>query len=247
MKYLLIACKVFYREVCYCVSQSPHEVDIHFLPQGIHNYGKKGMREGIAKTLSGIDEARYDAILLAYGLCNNGLAELKANKIPMVIARAHDCLTLFMGNKETYQRYFLTHPGTYYLTSGWIERSDDQHEVKQLGLETRDPTGGGLSDLIEKYGEEKAKYLWEKMFGNTHYSRIAFIEMGIEPNDKFENQAREEAIQKHWEFEKLRGDIRLIRSLVNGDWNEDEFLIIPPGYKIMPSIASTEIIKAVKA
>ncbi len=33
----LIACEVFYREVCACVAASPHRVDIEFTPKGAHD------------------------------------------------------------------------------------------------------------------------------------------------------------------------------------------------------------------
>jgi len=34
--------------------------------------------------------------------------------------------------------------------------------------------------------------------------------------------------------ERLKGDIGLLRRLVDGDWNPDEFLVAQPGEKIVP-------------
>ncbi|MCP4751800.1 MAG: DUF1638 domain-containing protein, partial [Proteobacteria bacterium] len=218
---------MFYREICFVVAQSPHEVDIRFLPQGLHNYGRQGMQEGIGRALAEIDQDRYDAILLGYGLCNNGVTELEACKIPLVVPRAHDCLAVFMGSREKYNEYFSNNPGTFYLTSGWIERIDDSREVEQLSLQTADPMmGWNFEQLVEKYGEKNARYIQEKLSASPHYRQVTYIEMGIEPDDQFEKHARSEADKKSWKFDKLKGDLRLFRQLVDGQWDEADFLVV---------------------
>lgn len=244
MRLHLIACKVFYRELCYCVAQSPHTVDIHFLPQGLHNYGGKGMQEAFGRVLAEISEEGFDAVLLGYGLCNNGVTGLRAGSIPLVIPRAHDCITLFLGSKEKYLDYFQSHTGCYYLTSGWMERTNDHDEIKKLSLQAKDPTGGSFEDLVEKYGEKNARMIYETLHSTRHYRQMTYIEMGIEPDEQFENQARAEAVRKNWEFQKIAGDLRLFQMLVNGDWNENDFLVVPPGQKIVSTLDSDLILAA---
>ena len=39
MRLKLIACKIFYRELCAVVARSIHQVDIEFLPKGLHDIG----------------------------------------------------------------------------------------------------------------------------------------------------------------------------------------------------------------
>jgi len=244
MRFYLIGCKVFFREICYSVAQSPHTVDIHFLPQGLHNYGRKGMQEAIGLALADVEEKHFDAILLGYGLCNNGVTELRAGSIPLVVPRAHDCITLFMGSKEKYLDHFQNNTGTYYLSSGWLERTHDKADIKKLGLQTKDPMGGSYEELVVKYGEKNARMIIETLGSTTHYKQISYLEMGIEPDDQFENLARADAKKHNWKFEKLPGDMKLFHELVRGDWNEEDFLIVPPGQKIVASFDSDRIIKA---
>ena len=67
-------------------------------------------------------------------------------------------------------------------------------------------------ELVAKYGEDNAKFLYEQLCNMTrNYSGMTFIEMGIEPDDRFERQAREQAAERGWKFEKLAGDMTLIQ------------------------------------
>ena len=45
------------------------------------------------------------------------------------------------------------------------------------------------------------------------------------------NQPRE-AKKKGWELNEIDDDLRLLRMMVDGTWNEEEFLILKPGERI---------------
>ena len=57
---------------------------------------------------------------------------------------------------------------------------------------------------------------------------------GVECDGRFEQEARAEAAEKHWRFEKVVGSLDIFMRLVNGKWDED-FLIVPPGARVAPS------------
>ena len=82
------------------------------LPKGLHDLGSDRMRSRVQEAIDGVKASDYDAILMGYGLCNNGLAGIVARHIPIVLPRAHDCITLFMGSRERYITYFNDHPGS---------------------------------------------------------------------------------------------------------------------------------------
>ena len=236
MRLKLIACEIFYREFCAAVARSINQIDVEFLPKGLHDIGQAGMSARIGETLAAVDPSQYEAVLFGYGLCSNGLVGLAADRIPLVVPRAHDCITLFLGGKERYLEYFHAHPGVYFKTSGWIERGEGLTQYAQDSIQHQSGMVQTYEELAAKYGEDNAKFLYEQLCDMTrNYSGLTFIEMGIEPDDRFERQAREEAEERGWRFDKLAGDMTLIRQLVDGPWDAERFLVVPPGGRVAAS------------
>jgi len=244
MRLKLIACEIMYRELCAAVARSVNLVDIEFLPKGLHDIGQAGMSSRLAEVLTSVDETKYEAVLLGYGLCSNGLVGLAARSIPLVVPRAHDCITLFLGSKERYLDYFQGHPGVYFKTSGWIERGVGLHQGEQESTQSQSALPQSYEDLVARYGEDNAKFLYEELCNMRHYAGLTYIEMGVEPDDRFQRQSEAEAESRGWQYEKLSGDMGLLQGLLDGRWDVDRYLVVPPGKRIAPSF-DQQVIKAV--
>ena len=241
MRLKLISCEVLYREMCFAIARSRHQVDVEFLPKGLHDLGSEPMRRKLQECVDRVDARQFEAVLMGYALCGNGLVGLCARTLPIVIPRAHDCIALLMGSRHKYQAYFDANPGVYFRSTGWLERGGDLDQV------FRDRTGVGhsLEELIAHYGEDNGRYLYEQLttYKRT-YKQLTFIETGLEPDGSFEQRAREEAVRKGWKFEKVSGSLALFEQLVSGNWTDDDFLIVRPGWRVAPryneSILSAE-------
>jgi len=224
----MIACEVLARECHVVVSRARRTVDLELLQQGLHDLGPEGMRQRLQES---IDDSRgYDEILLGYGLCSNGIIGLVARETTLVVPRVHDCISLFLGSAKRYQGEFDREPGTYYFTSGWLERDLDMEHPPGSTVNERLGIGKSYSEYAEQYGPENAQYLVETLGkGLSDYTRVAFITMGLGPEEAFEKLAREKADREDLRFERIVGDIEMLQRLANGDYSRDEFLVVAPG------------------
>ena len=237
MRLIIIACEIMYREISYCVAKSKNIVDVRFLQKGLHDIGQEDMSETLQAEINQIPKNKYEAILLGYALCSNGIKDLTTKDIMLVVPRAHDCITLLLGSKEKYSNYMAQHPGTYFRSTGWLERNMPEigEDGKPKSIMTQLGFDRTFEEYVEKYGEDNARYIMETLNScQRNYDTIAYIDMGIGNFDGHEQKAKEEAQEKGWNFIKLQGDIGLLQRSVDSEWNPDEFLVVQPGQRIKP-------------
>jgi hypothetical protein len=233
-RYRAVVCEVLYREACLCAAQSANMIDLDFVSQGLHDIDAPEMARRIQDRIDAAAADRYAAVLLGFALCNNGIVGVRARDIPVVIARAHDCITLFLGSKERYREQSGRAPGTYYRTTGWVERDSTPEDLgcatkmHKLGLDR------AYDDYVREYGEENARYIWQTIQGGlVHYDTLAYIEMGLGGRRSYEDATRREAAERGWRFALIPGDLSLLRRLFAGEWEEKDFLVVPPGRGIV--------------
>ena len=245
MRYKLIACKSMSRELSYLASQSPNIIDITWMRQGYHD-----VPDVLNKTLQAEVDAvenrsdphtnalawhepnprtgtqdDFDAILIGYGLCSNGVVGLHSDKYTLVIPRGHDCITLFLGSKERYAKYFKEMPGCFWYTASWIENcSMPCKEVHEKEWDYYRDQG---------YDEEDLEFMMESMQGWTKsYHNAAYIQMPYYENPEHQKFTKEAADYFGWEYTHLDGDPSLMERLINGPWDEKDFLVVPPGHQV---------------
>lgn len=244
MKIKLIACEVFTRELSIAAAKSKHIIDTVFLPFGLHQTPNE-LRNRIQAEIDASEGGVYDFIILGYCLCSRGTADLIARSIPVVIPRAHDCITLFLGSRTRYEKEFGAHPGTYYYSPGWIERSDGDVEQGYIGERKSRETEERYNEYVKKYGEDNAKYLIEQeSLWLANYTRAAFINTNIGTIDSYQGFVQRVASSHSWEYQEITGDMTFIERLVNGEWPEGDFLVLKPGQQVIETY-DTRIIDAV--
>jgi hypothetical protein len=245
---LALTCEVLARSVYLCASRSPHIVDVRLNRRGLHD-DPPNLRSILQAQVDEI-AAPYDAVVLAYGLCGGATAGLRAGAIPLVVPRAHDCITLFLGSRDRYSAEFLGHPGTYWYVQDYLERTDDGSAFGGVGAVSDAASRATHEEYVEKYGEENAAYLMEALGAwRSHYDRAAYVDMGVahpEAAGLAESRARGDAESRGWQFEKLAGELILIRKLIDGDWTEEDMLIVAPGEQLAMSY-DERVIRAERA
>ena len=238
----IIACRILTRDLSYLAAQSDNQIDITWVGRGLHNTPEKlcqRLIDAIDDLYKQMDEKeleyRPDYIVMGYGLCSNAVTGIRCRDIPIVIPRTDDCIALFMGSQERYLKEFSEAKGAYWLNSGWIEQSarifnsDDIKRRRWL-------------EYAEKFGEDNADYLievessWEK-----NYATLGYIHSGIHDSPANLERARQEAEAKGWALREVDGDLRLLKMMVEGTWNDREFLILKPGEYAVPDYTGLKL------
>lgn len=234
-------CSVLTREISYAIARSRNIVEPHSLPSGLHNLGAEKMSATLQEAIDRLDDGQADATVLGFGLCNNGLAGLRPHHKPLVVARAHDCITLLLGSKERYKEVFEAEPGTYYFSPGWLESPPEHHLGQadqlrsQLGLQ-----GPSYEALVDKYGEDNARYLMDTLkMGTDQYTRYAWIASALGAFPEYVGLVREQAQKDGKRFEVLQGGLSLLQRALDGDWNSEDFVVCQPGQRLVARPATS--------
>ena len=241
-RYKLIACKVLQREIAACLVRTENFIDLSFIRQELHE-GPKKLNEVLQEEIDRIESGKdyhtgeynnplrmktLDAILIGYGLCSNAVLGLKAKSLPLVIPRAHDCTTLLMGSKEAYREYFDSVKGTSFITRGWADNGKN-FEEKDLDLIR--------AMYMEKYEDEETVDMLMELEEETMagYSVLTGIFWPELPDPHLEEHGRKVAEEHGWEYRHYDGNSSLVQAMLDGNWDEEAFLVVQPGQTVKAS------------
>jgi Protein of unknown function (DUF1638) len=229
----LISCRVFEREIEVLSPTAKADLRIHYLDMGLHEKPGEQLRAALQQAVDAVRVAEKDAVAIGYGLCNRGLVGLKSRELPVVIPRAHDCLGILLGSTRRYLAELDKEAGTYFQSAGWIEHLPADRTLRPLAAGGQAGLSASKAELVERYGEENAEFLVKELGNLTrYYKRLAYIATPVADEKNRERKAVEIAKQQGWTFERLPGDLGWLRRLVDGEWNEQEFLVLKPGESI---------------
>ncbi len=220
----VILCAVLDVEIRHFAREMPHIIHIETLEQGLHNEPDK-LRATLQDSITRIEQkTAVEAIALGYGLCSRGAEGIRSARCKLVIPRAHDCITLLLGDKQRYAQYVQANPGTYWYSPGW-----NKHHL---------PPGKQRYDQLyhqycQKYGEDNAKFLMEQeQLWMKSYNRATFVDLGVGVTDADLQYTRQCADWLGWSYDRQHGDPALLAALLAGDWDPDRFVVLQPGQTI---------------
>lgn len=204
----IIACEVMKHELQ--AVPNTHNVDYEFVSMGLHLYPEKlgkELQNMLDRTLG------YDRVILAFGLCGGAGKDLRAGAFTLTVPQVHDCIPLLLGSRERFEECKAEEIGTFYLTCGWLqgERS----------------IGSDYQRIREKYGEKKAASVFKRIYDS--YRRILFIHTGNPQEEQYLKKSEEIGQLLQLSLQTIQGDLRYLERLVNGPWDEQHFINVPPG------------------
>lgn len=207
-KTLIIGCAIMKEELEHLQTDG---VSLVFMEQSLHRTPQK-MKGAIQEEIDKAGKWDGDQIVLAYGLCSNGILGVRANRHPLLVPKVHDCITLFLGSHERYMEEHSKEPGTYYLTRGWIEE-----KKSPLGI---------FEEYCQRYGRETAEWVIREELKN--YTRIALVESELGMEETHRKHARETARFLNLKYEEIKGSLEFFRKVIQGPWDRD-FVVLKPG------------------
>jgi hypothetical protein len=245
-RYRLIVCGVFAKEIASLRSRIPETValDEVWLELGLHRdpaHLNRLLREAVAAAENG--NTPLDAILLGYGLCSRGTEGISSGRFRIVIPRAHDCITLFLGSKERYLAEFNRTPGTYWFSPGYLESGGEPGmSEKYPGIHRE--YEARYEEYLARFGEDEARYIIERQEQAwiRNYTRGAYVG-GALANDRLREKARRFCESRDWAFEEVAGDQGLLLDLISGNWDESRFLVLEPG-EVLTAGGEEEVVRA---
>ncbi len=210
-KLLVLACAVIEQEIRQFQNG---QVEFKIFDYGLHRT-PENMAKALQAEIDQIPEEDYDGVVLGYGLCSNGIVGICARRHLVFVPRVHDCISLFLGSPESYQEQAKQHPGTYYLTPGWIEKGETPISK--------------FNSYAQSYGEETARWVLHEEMKN--YTRILLINTGAYDIEPYRRIARQNAEFLGISYQEIKGLPTLFKAIVLGPWEKD-FLIVEKGKSI---------------
>ncbi len=218
---VVITCAVLEDEVAHFTQGLEHIVRVDLMPQGLHNEPDR-LRRDLQAAIDKVEaETNAEAIVLGYGLCSRGTEGVRTARAKLVIARAHDCITVLLGSKERYAEYVRQAPGTYWYSPGWnkhhLPPGEERHRLLRQEYE-------------QKYGEDNADFLMEtEQHWFSTYDRATYVDMGPGATSEDVEFTQRCAKWLGWKFDRQRGDPGLLLALLNCEWDDERFLVLGPG------------------
>ena len=220
----VLACDVMKDEIALHTAGATHLVETRFFEIFLHDRPDH-LREILQRELDAVDaRPDIDAVVMVYGLCGRGTVGLRPRRHRLVIPRAHDCITLFMGSKEAYSDHQRRCPTCYYYTPGWNRSrrvpGPEMFEAMRRDLATRFDDDD-IDFLIESQHEQLALH-----------DTATYLDLGTAAADEEASYAGKCAEFMGWKFERQAGDPGLLKDLLWGRWDAERFLILEPGQQL---------------
>lgn len=211
MEDVVVACNTLEDEIKLVFEDIENDYPIYWVDSGLHNFPEK-LKNSIQEEINKIDNA--DHIILLFGSCGNSLVGLHSSVAPLVIPKVADCISMFLGGDQKKQQLERKAPG-YYFTGGYLENESNIWAEFQYS--------------VEKYGKDKASYLFQKMLHN--YQKLRIIDTGAYNPQLVMAKTEKMADEFNLEQELVRGTLKYIYKALNREWDQD-FVIIEAGRKV---------------
>lgn len=210
----IISCEVFRPELLHLMGDLPKRC--YFLPQGLHRFPQV-LRQTLQGIIDGLDaNGRVDTILLAYGLCGNGLDGIGSKKSRLLVPCCDDCIPVLHGLSCFDNPEKIDKTGSYYLSPGWIGYGNNAFREYKRCLSFLD--------------HQEAFWVTREIIKS--YSRFTLIDTGLDSLEDDRAYARMVADFFGLDYTEVRGSLDWLAGLLEKPVNDPRYVQACPGEKL---------------
>lgn len=211
MNTAILACNTIADELASAMNKTASTYPIHWIDSKLHIKPER-LKEELQSKIDGIQDA--ETIILAFGLCGNGLLGLTSRNARLVIPRTEDCISLLLGSQKR-RTALMSDAPRYYLTKGWLESPNSIAEEYQY--------------CVNRFGRQKGLNLMRTMLKEYRY--FTFVETYCYDSSPYIAKSKSLARKLGMAHQIIDGSDRFFKKLLSGPW-DDEFIILQPGQSI---------------
>jgi hypothetical protein len=195
MRIGIISCETFERNLEPLIKDDPDIVHKEYLEFGLHEY-PEDLKKAVIEKVNAL-EGKVDAVLLGYGICNSLKDITSQLRVPTIQLRGDDCIGVLI-TPEEYAAERKKCAGTMYHTPYFSKMNREWFERK-------------MREQMPNYEELGITMDWylSKMFDG--YSRVLFIDDGLDEIETYKAMSRKFAIDLNLRHECRNGTTEILR------------------------------------
>ena len=191
MKRAIVGCGIIKQDIEHLLNDLPYEADVFWLDEKLHEF-PDNLRKVLQEKIDELTD--YDEIILGYMLCGNGLLGIKSGKSTLRFIKGDDCIYANLCHRDDYTAL---RSSSIFLSHGWL--STNRNSLSEY------------QKTVEKYGEKRAKRIYDAMYKN--YKHVAYMQLDDEISEEDRLKVDEMAQIMTVEPLYVKGSLELFRDL----------------------------------
>lgn len=207
MKRAIIGCGIIKSDIEQIVESLPYECDVFWMDESLHDRPER-LHDVLQEKINELCD--YDEIILTFMLCGNGLLGLKSETSRLVFMLGDDCVYATMCDRADYSDLRRT---SIFTSRAWLN-------TKKNTLEEYERS-------VKRYGEKRAKSIFEMMYKN--YKNIVYMQ--LEPEVSLASKQKAENMAKQLGLELLykEGSLDFYKELFDVSHASSRICVLEPG------------------
>lgn len=224
--FAVISCEVFLEEIKSIGGQTPPWTSLDTLEMGLHDTPDL-LRRSIQDRILTLEKEfpGLKSIVLLYGSCGNGLTDICSTRCQLIMAQAHDCISILLGGCDRHECLLRQFPGAFFYSPGWVQgkRVPGPDRILQLRQQYQDKFSDHDPQLLESLLEADKQSF-------AHHDTAVYVSILSDTDSEVYTQHCAKSLE--WHYHKEMGDVSLLRQLLGGNWQDPRLLKVQPGEKL---------------